>query len=253
MTTFDGNTTFDGTFTTRAEEVANRLAALAEGSPAATRLGTKAELRAHFGVSSATMSESLRLLQARGLVTLRTGPSGGVFTAEPSGRLVLSNLLVGFRSGTLTVRNVLESREALEPAIGQLAARRRSIDDLNRLGEVLDAMQRHLGEPAAYLRLNWQLHRAIAEATGNEVLSGLYGSLVRFLEEELTQALAAASFAEHRKENFDLHARLVQAIRRREEAQASTLAAHHAPASMLEQVDGAPTANGARNPKAGRK
>ena len=238
MTTFDGSTTFDGTFTTRAEEVANRLAALAEGSPAATRLGTKAELRARFGVSSATMSEALRLLQARGLVTLRTGPSGGVFTAEPSGRLLLSNLLVGFRSGTLTVRNVLESREALEPAIGQLAARRRSIDDLNRLGEVLEAMQRHLGEPAAYLRLNWQLHRVIAEATGNEVLSGLYGSLVRFLEEELTQALAAASFAEHRRENFDLHARLVQAIRRREEGEASALAAHHAPASMLGQVGG---------------
>jgi DNA-binding FadR family transcriptional regulator len=234
----DSSITFDGTFTSRAEEVANRLAALAEGSPAATRLGTKADLRARFGVSSATMSESLRLLQARGLVTLRTGPNGGVFTAEPSGRLVLSNLIVGFRSGTLTVKNVLESREALEPAIGQLAARRRSIDDLNRLSEVLEAMERHLGEPAAYLRLNWQLHRVMAEATGNEVLSGLYSSLVRFLEDELTQALAAASFAEHRKENFELHARLVDAIRRSEETEASALAAHHAPASMLEQVDG---------------
>jgi DNA-binding FadR family transcriptional regulator len=233
-------TSLNGAFTTRTEEVARQLAALAEQSPAATRLGTKEELRARFGVSSATMSESLRLLQSRGLVTLRTGPGGGVFAAEPSGRLLLSNLLVGFRGGIIAVRNVLESREALEPSIGQLAALRRTTADLRKLRKLLSSMRRHVDEPEPYLRLNWQLHRAIAEATGNDVLHGLYGSLVSFLEEELTQALAAASFVDHRKENLDLHVRLVDAIEQRDEQEASRLAAHHAPASMLEQVDGDP-------------
>ncbi len=228
----------DGRFASRATEVARQLAALAEESPAATRLGTKTELRERFGVSSATLSESLRLLQSQGLVTLRTGPGGGVFSAEPSGRLLLSNLLVGFRGGIIAVRNVLESREALEPSVGAYAALRRTTADVRRLRKLLAAMRRHLDEPESYLRLNWQLHRAIAEATENDVLSGLYCSLVRFLEEELTQALAAASFVDHRKENLDLHAHLVDAIERRDEEAARRLAAHHAPASMLEQVDG---------------
>lgn len=229
----------NGSVRSYTQEVARQLAMLVEASPAATRLGTKDELRARFGVSGATLNESLRVLQSQGLVELRTGPGGGVFTAEPSGRLLLSNLVVGFRGGVIAVRNVLESREALEPSVGQLAALRRSAADLRHFRKLLKTMQRHLDDPERYLRLNWQLHRSIAEATANDVLSGLYGSLVSFLEEELTQTLAAGSYVDHRKENLGLHERLVEAIEQHDEVGASRLAAHHAPVSMLEQADAA--------------
>jgi DNA-binding FadR family transcriptional regulator len=237
----------------RAHDVARLVAAMAIEATPATKLGTKEELREQFGVSSATMSESLRLLQSRGLVSLRTGPGGGVFSAAPSGRLMLSNLLVGFNAGAMTVHDVLESREALEPAVGRAAAERRSATDLRELRKVLSAMRRNLGDPEQYLRLNWHLHRRIAESCGNEVLSGIYSSLVRFLEDELTQAMAAASFEEHRNENLALHSELVDAIAARDAVHAAELAAHHAPASILERVNGSvPSSDRKQSAHAGR-
>lgn len=236
----------------RAHEVARLVAAVAVEAPPATRLGTKDELRERFGVSSATMSESLRLLQSRGLVSLRTGPGGGVFSAAPSGRLMLSNLLLGFRAGVTAVHDVLESREALEPAVGRLAAERASKADVRELRRLLTGMRRQLGVPEQYLRLNWQLHRRIAESCTNGVLSGIYCSLVRFLEDELTEAMAAASFEEHRNENLALHVELVGAIEAHDAFRAATLAAHHAPASILEHVNGSSTDGAQKAARAAR-
>lgn len=222
------------------------MAAMAAESPPSTRLGTKDELRLRFGVSSATVSEALRLVQSQGLVRMQTGPGGGVFTAEPTGKLLLSNLLLGFRGGIMAIRDVLDAREALEAAVGQHAAAHRSPRDLRDLRKLIAAMEHHLDDPERYLRLNWQLHRRIAESAGNEVLTGIYSSLVRFLEEELTQAMADGSFEAHRRENLMLHAELVEAIADKDAEKASSLAAHHAPATICEAVANVRSSNGTR-------
>ena len=231
----------------RTHEVARLVAAMALEQPASARLGTKEELRRQFKVSGATMSEALRLLQSRGIVSMRTGPGGGVFAAEPSGRLMLSNVLLGFRGGIMAASDVLEAREALEPAIGRLAAERRNKTDLAEIREMLAEMRRHLEDPEDYLRINWRLHRRIAESTSNEILSGLYCSLVRFLEDELTQAMAASSYERHRNDNLALHSRLVDAIERQDSARAARLAAHHAPASILGSVKARSNGDGGRS------
>lgn len=236
----------------RTHEVARLVAAMVLEQPAATRLGTKDELRRQFKVSSATMSEALRLLQSRGIVSLRTGPGGGVFAAEPSGRLMLSNLLLGFRGGIMAASDVLEAREALEPAIGRSAAVRRSKTDLAEMRQMLAEMRRNLEDPEHYLRINWRLHRRIAESTNNEILAGIYCSLVRFLEDELTQAMAASSYERHRNANLALHTRLVDAIERQDAVRAARLAAHHAPTSILGKVNKAHTNGDGGGPRGRR-
>ena len=66
--------------------------------PAGTRLGTKSELRAEFGVASTTVNEALRLLETRGLVRTKRGPGGGIFVSDPSGWLALSELVLGLEA-----------------------------------------------------------------------------------------------------------------------------------------------------------
>ena len=46
------------------------------------RLGTKEELRVLCGVSVGTFNEALRLVQARGVLTVRTGRVGGLFASQ---------------------------------------------------------------------------------------------------------------------------------------------------------------------------
>ena len=50
------------------------------------RLGGEPDLAAAFGVSRATLRESLRILEAQGWVVLRRGPRGGVFARRPTSR-----------------------------------------------------------------------------------------------------------------------------------------------------------------------
>ena len=63
--------------TTRGRSAADHLAAEIERMQEGDRLGTKKELCQRLGVASATLNEAIRLLQERGLVTLRPGPRRG--------------------------------------------------------------------------------------------------------------------------------------------------------------------------------
>lgn len=64
----------------RAERVAEQVSQLIESVTPGSRLGAKEELRRLCEVSVGTCNEALRLLQARGLVTVRPGPGGGLFS-----------------------------------------------------------------------------------------------------------------------------------------------------------------------------
>src|ERR1700755_2280859 len=74
-----GGQQLPGATATRPEQAAERLAGLAAAAEPGARLGTKEELRALCGVSVGTFNEALRLVQARGLVTVRAGPVRGPF------------------------------------------------------------------------------------------------------------------------------------------------------------------------------
>ena len=56
---------------TRPEQAADQLAMLATSLKPGQRLGTKDDLRASCGVSVGTFNEALRMVQARGLITVR--------------------------------------------------------------------------------------------------------------------------------------------------------------------------------------
>src|SRR5690606_38933777 len=49
-----------------------------------TLVGTREQLKAALDVAPSTIEEAIRLLTARGLVSTRTGPGGGVFVTEAS-------------------------------------------------------------------------------------------------------------------------------------------------------------------------
>lgn len=218
-------------FPTRAKVVADRIAHELVGAPADRHLGTKADLQSRFGVSMATLNQALRLLESKGLVELRVGPGGGVFATQPTERLLVANLVVSFRHGTATVGECLAVREILEPHMAAAAARHRTDVDVAELRGLLDEMRKDLKSPEGYLRSNWRLHRRIAEITPNQVLSMLYGGLLGYLEEEFETAAPAARYLAKRRENLDVHTRLVDAIALGDAEAAAALAAHHAPVS----------------------
>src|SRR3954447_23102320 len=159
-----------------AEAIAD--AVVSRGLRPGDRLATEAEMIAEYEVGRATVREALRVLEAQGLIVVRVGAGGGPFVARPHPHGLARILSLQLRMSDATLREVLDARLIVEPALPGQAARRR------RDGHVaaLRANQRELEAAprgsAAFLRVNEEfLHTLIADASGNRPLAALWSAL----------------------------------------------------------------------------
>ncbi|TDE35332.1 FCD domain-containing protein [Actinomadura sp. 6K520] len=172
-----------------AEAVAKRIEAriAEEALPTGHRLGTRDSLRREFDVAAATFNETVRLLAARGTVSVRPGVKGGIFVASPPPLVRLGRKMLELSGDSVSVSDCLVMRDALEPLLAQEAMRHRTdadVADLRRLAEEM-AAARESADIVGYLAANWALHRRIAEITPNKVLQHTYVSLLEFVENRL--------------------------------------------------------------------
>src|SRR5688572_26041666 len=98
------------------------------------QLPTEAELSAHYEVSRNTAREALRALASQGLLTTRRGVTGGTFVSIPSRERISESLHTGLgllaEGAHLTVSELVEIREILEVPAAELAARRRTDEEV---------------------------------------------------------------------------------------------------------------------------
>ncbi|GLX49220.1 hypothetical protein Shyhy01_21700 [Streptomyces hygroscopicus subsp. hygroscopicus] len=215
----------------RAERAAERVAQLVSSVPPGSRLGTKEELRTLCEVSVGTFNEALRLLQARGLVTVRPGPGGGLFSAEQSPMVRLGNSVLALDTRQNDVADAVRIRDALEPLIVEDALWHASPADIARLREHLAAMAAAAdeGDAAAFVRANWRLHAAIAAISPNALLSSLYTSLLELIESHTLSVLPDGDqpLGEYVARRHELHRALVDALDRRDREEALRLTREH--------------------------
>ena len=167
----------------RAEAVARELESeILAGVEPGTRIGTKEELRQRFGVVVATVNEAVRLLEVRGLISVRPGPGGGVFVARPAVRVALTHLVLGLRSDPETFEEMHEVRDLLEPAVCLAALRDHRPADIRDLKKLLAAMAAATDEPLEYFVQNFALHRRIARIGSNGSLRSIYLTVLDYLE-----------------------------------------------------------------------
>ncbi len=198
-----------------------------DGLAAGTQLGTKADLRERFAVAITTVNEAIRVLEHRGVVRVKPGPGGGVFVAERSSWLALSQLVLGFKHSSTAGAEVLGVRYALEPLIAADAALHHRKRDLAELRRLLKAMGHHRHDPAGYLRANWAFHRRVARLCQNSFARSLYEGLLDFAESELAGVQGRGPF--DGTENLLTHEELLEAIAARDlERVAAAVARHNA-------------------------
>jgi DNA-binding FadR family transcriptional regulator len=222
---------------TRTELAAARLGAIAAAAMPGDRLGSKDELRAQCGVSVGTFNEAIRLLQARKLVTVRPGPGGGLFAAEPSPMVRLGNSVLALDAEETSVADAVRIREGLDPLIIEDALWHASPADLaglraqvGRMREAAEAL-----DPIGFIRANWGLHARIAALSPNVMLRSLYTSLLDLIEAHTLSVLPVTSgpLPEYVSERYRLHASLVEAIASRDRAEALRLIGEHNTTDLL--------------------
>lgn len=127
-------------------------------------LPTQKELADREKVSRTVVREAVARLAAQGLVTSRQG--AGVFVAD-SAHYRAFQIAPEEIAELEDVLKVLELRMAIESETASLAAARRSYDDLERLRECLNAMDRSTTVDES-VQADAAFHAAIAAATRNE-------------------------------------------------------------------------------------
>jgi DNA-binding FadR family transcriptional regulator len=149
-----------------AEQVMARLSADIRGGRLApgARLPTEQALTTEFGISRTVVREAVAALRADGLVVTRRG--SGAYVADPAAGPFR---IVSPRASSLSdILNVMELRLAVEVQAAGLAAERagrRQLTPIRTAWKAIDAaLQRGEGAVAE----DFDFHRAIAEATGND-------------------------------------------------------------------------------------
>ncbi|MBL1102566.1 FadR/GntR family transcriptional regulator [Streptomyces coffeae] len=187
--------------------------------PVGSRIPTEPELVEQLGVARNTVREAVRALAHNGLLDIRQGSGTYVLaTSELAG-------VMHRRFAAADPRHVAELRSALETKAAQLAAERRTEQDLKGLDAQLDRRERawDSGDLEAFVEADVTLHMAVVAASHNDVLAELYadlGAVVRdFLRADLGDAM--------RPELHVDHARMVEAIREQDGERAAAEASLH--------------------------
>src|SRR6516164_8531745 len=108
--------------------------------PESTALPTERDLVTQTQMSRATVREALRILEVQGLIRIRTGRAGGAFVQKPDDESVADSVALVIRGRRIRMAALLETRQAIEPACAQLAAKYRTDADLERLDKANEAI-----------------------------------------------------------------------------------------------------------------
>lgn len=181
--------------------------------PEGTALPPERELVSQTVMSRTTVREALRILEAQGLVRIKTGRSGGAFVQHPGEESVANSVSLVIRGRKIRIPALLETREAIEPACARLAARARTDEDLDRLDAANNAIAEE-GTLESFLQANVDWHVGVAMASHNELLIGFMLALSRaiYASTKNTEFVDA----EVRKVTVRAHRSITAAIRKQD-------------------------------------
>ena len=179
--------------------------------PPGAALPTERELVSTTGLGRGSVREALRILSAQGLVRTRAGRYGGSVVSRPTDALLAGHIGLFAKGHGVSLRALVEARQAVEPMIASLAARNRGADDLAALKQIsarLDAAA--IDDVPLFLLENANWHNALAIAAGNDLLRAFMASI----SELMLEASRIENFAspDVRALVSHAHRRILQAI-----------------------------------------
>ena len=213
------------TYRNKSDQIANALITriLEGGLKPGDMLGTEAELVAEYKVSRPTLRESLRMLEAQGVVTLRPGPRGGVAVGRPSVDTLAHALSVFLYLQNVPFGAVLKAREVIEPALAHEAALHGTEAEFNELEQSITRM-RAVTNQEGFIQENRTFHEVIAKISRNEVLESFWAAISLLASGE--RHGITYSFG-NRAHVLKAHELILEACRSRNAAAAASQMAEH--------------------------
>lgn len=166
--------------------------------PAGGKLPPEAEMAAGFGVSRNTLRESLKVLEVFGIIESRHGQ--GTFVSEFAPRRIPNIQIIQLLSENRSVHALMDARLVVEPGLAELAAERRTDEEIAAIHESLGMIFR--GENCDVRGLfHMQVARAAKCSMMSSFLEMLFLQLLHSpypaLQDNVTADYNAAEIREH--------------------------------------------------------
>jgi GntR family transcriptional repressor for pyruvate dehydrogenase complex len=206
------------------EEIVRQVKALiTEGRlKSGDQLPPERDLAAQFKVSRTSVREALRTLESLGLIAIR--PGEGTFVREVSVESLIEPLAHVILSQREAVGELFEARRLLEPALAGLAARRATQDDLEEMERVLEEQAKEVAAGLTGLAQDAAFHAAIATSVRNRAITRIVNALMDLLTQSREESLQTPGRPTRSHQD---HRRILDAIRRRDEAGARRAMVDH--------------------------
>ncbi len=193
------------------------------------KLPPERELKEMFGSSRGTLREALRILEQKGLITIKTGVTGGALVNALTTDQISESLALLLRYQKVSLRDLAEFREGVEGIVASLAVERAKNEDIKHLKRLLADAKTHLEEGASgwdeFIRVDNKLHMALAHIAGNPiykwVLRTIYDNIHRYFDQFLPRE------EEILRENYQDLCEIVKAVEKGQAAQAHLLVQNH--------------------------
>ncbi|WP_445773291.1 FadR/GntR family transcriptional regulator [Shewanella sp.] len=144
------------------------------------KLPSERELIETFAVSRTVVREAIKSLEARGLVEIKQGATGGAFVKEMTFDRLSSDCSDLFFLGKMSFNEICQARLHIEPIVAGLAAKHCTPAQAQLLREANANESKTLQYPET-IRLRSQVHYLLADMCNNRFLTAIDKSLIQLV------------------------------------------------------------------------
>jgi GntR family transcriptional repressor for pyruvate dehydrogenase complex len=184
-----------------------------KGIDVGQKLPSERELATQLGVSRSVVREALSSLEQSGLVEIRRGRGAGSFIVDQLYKPLHHSTMDLLKSGRIGVQQFLEARIAIECFSMKIAKDKITEEHIEKLEEINEKFVRNGKDQLLQNKENSLFHVALAELSGNSLLTMMLQSLMEFLDETRPHPPRSSSFI---KAVYRSHAAIIEAMKQRD-------------------------------------
>jgi GntR family transcriptional repressor for pyruvate dehydrogenase complex len=189
------------------------------------KISSEQELCRQFKVSRTAVREALRMLSARGLVSIEKGR--GIFIQSPSAETVTDpiHLYLQMQGEKNYILDVVHARQIIEPQIAASAAEYHTDEDAEKLKKDFQDLVSSEGDYNELSRLDMLFHLDIAKASENSLIPLILEPIQRLAPR--IKSSVYATVADAKQSAIEWHERILEAILRHDSEGARTAMMRH--------------------------
>ncbi|MGG3559566.1 FadR/GntR family transcriptional regulator [Peribacillus frigoritolerans] len=175
------------------------------------------QLAENFQVGRPAIREALSALSSMGLIEIKQGEGTFVKTFDPA--IMNHPLSAALLMDQDNIKHLLEVRKILESGTAEVAAKKRTEENLIELKDMLFNMDKVSDDEELSDKADISFHVAVANASQNELLITLMNHVSELMTEKMRDIRRAALYSEEMtlKQLYQQHVRIYDAIAAQDE------------------------------------